>query len=180
MGETECPKYVYTHDTAVDGLPKPAEGTAESNALETFAGEVTIILHTINEYETQAVLGEMGAPTLQPVQIEGPINLLGVPNKIILGMVQKCTCSNKTGGMCKKNLENALDRLSNIQAVIAIGVAYSKIQYKFGDVHVLVSKTVVVICTCHFMYFKVTKTNISGSDISCSHYVCGRVMCHWH
>ena len=159
---------MYDHDKIanVEGLPKPAKGSTELKALETFASEVPIILHTVNEYETQAVLGEMDAPKLQlPTQIEGPINLLNVPNKIILGMFggyKSALVQTKQGENCKGEIEDALDRLSNIRAVIAIGVAYSKTQYKFGDV--LVSKTIRAVTTPKF---KEDRIDPRSSEFNC-------------
>ena len=84
----------------------------------------------------------MTAPKLNP-PVTGPINLLGIPNKIILGMFGGYKCAlvqTEQGEKCKKEIEDALEHLPKTRCVIALGVAYGRTKYKFGDV--LVSKTI--------------------------------------
>ena len=84
----------------------------------------------------------MTAPKLDP-PVTQPINLLVVPNTIILGMFGGYKCAlvqTEQGEKCKKEIEDALKHLPNTRCVIALGMAYGSTEYKFGDV--LVSKTI--------------------------------------
>ena len=132
------------HDAFEEALPRPPDGSPELKALQKFAAEVVIILHTtVSPSEMPAVLKDMTAPELG-LQLDGPINLLSVPNTIILGMFGGYKCAivqTEQGQKCKKEIESALDKhLQNTRFVIALGMAYSIPKYKFGDV--LVSKNI--------------------------------------
>ena len=137
------PLYSLEADAFEKALSKPRTGTPQLKCLKQFASEVAIILHTtVSPSEKPAVLKDMTAPKLNP-PVTGPINLLGVPNKIILGMFGGYKCAlvqTEQGEKCKKEIEDVLERLPNTQCVIALGVAYGRTKYKFGDV--LVSKTI--------------------------------------
>ena len=142
--EEEEPQHTLNDHKPIVPQSRPKEGTAELRAVESFARKVTIILHTVNNNETQAVLKEMEPPSLQPgVKVEGLINLDAIPNSIIVGMFGGYKCAlvqTEQGEKCKKEIEAALTKLMSTKAVIAVGVAWSNPKYKFGDV--LVSKTI--------------------------------------
>ena len=147
--EEEEPIHTLNDHKCMVLQPRPKEGTAELQAVEIFARKVTIILHTVNNNETQAVLQEMEPLSLKPgvkgegVKVEGVYNLDIVPNSIIVGMFggyKSALVQTEQGEKCKPEIEAALKKLKNTKAVIAVGVAWSNPKYKFGDV--LVSKTI--------------------------------------
>ena len=83
--------------------------------------------------------------------IDQPVNLLGIPNKIVLGMCGGChyaLVQTKQGDKCEEEIKDTLKHLPSCQAVILIGVAYGKAEYKFGDV--LVSTAICGIVTPKF------------------------------
>ena len=100
-----------------------------------------LVLHTVNDKEITAVLGK-----LQPPDIDGfekPISFDAIPFKIVLGTFggyRVAQVNTEMGADCEKDLKEALARLPNAHAVIAVGVAYGsdRENHKFGDV--LVSK----------------------------------------
>lgn len=142
--DKEEPLYTLNDHESIVPQPRPKKGSAELKAVEDFANEVTIILHTVNDNETQAVLQEMEPPSLQPdVKEKGVINLDTIPNSIIVGMFggyESALVQTEPGEKCKEEIEAALKKLKNTKVVIAVGVAWSNPKYKFGNV--LVSKTI--------------------------------------
>lgn len=139
------PLYSLDKDATVRPQAKPRRGTPELTALEAFAQEVKLVLHTtVNPSETPAVLQDMTAPELPDLPaFSGPVKLLKAtnPTVIILGMYggyKSALVQTEQGEKCKKEIEDALKHLPNVQLLIAVGVAYSSTKFKFGDV--LVSK----------------------------------------
>ena len=109
--------------------------------LQSYAKDVELILHTVNDKEIIAALSKM-----QPPDIEGfekPTSYDPVPFKIVLGKFggyKAAQVNTEMGADCAKEIKEALRRLPNAHAVIAVGVAYGsdRKKYKYGDV--LVSK----------------------------------------
>ena len=105
--------------------------------LQSYAEEVEFILHTVNNNELKAVLGEMGPPDIDG--FAKPTNLDIIPFKIILGKFggyKVAQVKTKMGADCEKEVKEALKRLPSVRAVIAVGVAYGsdRKKHKFGDV----------------------------------------------
>ena len=136
----EIPKYdKYEAEIEFDTVPDGRK----LEELQSYAEDVEFILHTVNEEETTALLTKMQPPDIDG--FEKPTNLDKIPFKIILGKFggyKVAQVKTKMGIECKKELEEALIRLPNVRAVIAVGVAYGsdREKYKFGDV--LVSKVI--------------------------------------
>lgn len=163
---------MYTLDNnIIKPLSRPQSDSMEFQAVEAVASEVLIILHTVNEYETQAVLSEMEAPLLpqRGEKMNGPVNLLVESNKIILGMFGGYPCAlvqTEQGSRCKKEIEYALQHLPSCQVVILVGVAYGREKYKFGDV--LVSKAICGVVNPKFKGEKIIPRSAGSSCVPTS------------
>ena len=132
----ETPKYGEADfNKSQDALPKPDDGTEQ---LQEFSKHVCIILHTVNEYETQAVLNKMDPPDIKP-HFERPVkHHSGTSVLGMFGGYRAALIQTKMGSECREEIEGALHRFPNAHAVLAIGVAWGRTKYKLGDV--LVSK----------------------------------------
>ena len=126
-------------EAEIDIDPVPCGNEFEQ--LQSYAKDVKLILHTVNEKETTAVLTKM-----QPPNIDGfkkPISFDAIPFKIVLGTFggyPVAQVNTEMGADCEKDLKEVLAQLPNARVVIAVGVAYGsdRVKHKFGDV--LVSK----------------------------------------
>lgn len=124
-------------DFKKSALSKPTDGTEQFQELETFSMNVSIILHTINDSEHQAVLEEMGPPDINS-QINRPIKYINGNIVGTFGGYRAALVQTKMGSNCSDEIKEALKRFPNAVAMLAIGVAWGKMKYNFGDV--LVSK----------------------------------------
>lgn len=135
---SEIPMYDES-EAEIDVDPVPQGRELEE--LQTHAKETRIILHTVNDKETTAVLHVM-----KPLDgLKKLVNFGSAPFKRVLGIFggyKAAQVKTKMGTDCSNGIKAALKRLPNICAVIAVGVGYGvdREKYKYGDV--LVSKHV--------------------------------------
>jgi nucleoside phosphorylase len=135
---TEIPKYDES-EAKKDVDPVPHGSKFEE--LQSYAEDVKLILHTVNDREIGAVLSKMQPPDIDG--FEKPISFDAIPFKIVLGKFggyRVAQVNTEMGADCEEDLKEALERLPNTRAVIAVGVAYGsdRKKYKYGDI--LVSK----------------------------------------
>lgn len=108
--------------------------------LSSFAKEVEIIIPTVNNYETLAVLQIMKSPSSN---FSKPTNIRSLPFQFVIGMFGGYKSAQVKTGMgndCDKVISEALRIFPNASAIIAVGVAYAfkREKCQYGDV--LVSK----------------------------------------
>ena len=131
---------MYDIDEAEINFDPVPEGSRLKD-LESYAKDVQLILHTVNDNEITAVVGKMQCPDIDG--FEKPTSLDAIPFRIVLGEFggyKAAQVNTEMGADCAKDLKAALKRLPNARTVIAVGVAYGsdRKKYKYGDV--LVSK----------------------------------------
>lgn len=135
----EIPKYDFEAISPDLAELKPAK-QSDIDKLCHFAEEVQIILQTVNDKETSAVLSMMKGPHGNSSK---PVNFDNISFKVVLGMFGGYKSAQIKTGMgrdCDKDVEKALEMFPNVHAIILIGVAYAapRIKGAYGDV--LVSK----------------------------------------
>ena len=121
-------KFLTTEIPLPESLPEVDTRPDDRNQLDelhSFASQVEIIIHTVNDEEASAVLGVMEKPTSS---FSKPVNFDVVPFKFVLGMFggyKAAQVKTRMGDDCEEVLNEALDKFSNVHAVLAVGIAYA-------------------------------------------------------
>ena len=119
-------------------------GDEHFEAVQRFAAEVVLLIQTVNENETWAVLEYMDGPKVsEDQQLPKPV-YFGNSN-LILGMFSQYKAAlikTDMGSKCEKKLCDALDELPGVKGLIALGIAWGcKEKCELADV--LVATTIV-------------------------------------
>ena len=153
---SETPKYDKKEKLKIvddmKALPRPAAGSPQEQNLKKFSKDVQVIVHTVNDNEKFAAIAHFDPPKiLGDDSIKKPIDLFE-PNNIVLGMFggyRAALVQTKMGDDCRVEIEEVVEHFPNARIIIAVGVAYGRVKYKFGDV--LVSKVIDGVANMKFI-----------------------------
>nr|AZO92794.1 ATP N-glycosidase 1 [Ephydatia muelleri] len=155
---TETPKYSDAAKAKVmlekHPLSAPKVSSPLYRALLDYSKEVAIILHTVNDNEYWAVMDRLLAPQSDTIPALGtPLaGSITFPTKgMVLGRFggyKVAVVQTNMGAECRDEIEVALERFPNAQAIIGVGVAYGAKKYQYCDV--LVSKWIEDLSTVKF------------------------------
>ena len=109
--------------------------------LHSFANYVEIIIHTVNDKESLAVLSIMKSPNKA---FNLPVNFdTSAPYKFVLGMFggyKAAQVKTRMGDQCDEVIAEAVEKFPNVHTILAVGVGFAKSKGKFRYGDVMVSK----------------------------------------